>query len=53
LNTEDQQLNGGEEPVDVQEERGQLAQVDLLGLVQEHGATDGEDEQLPEHADDL
>ena len=48
-----QQLDRREEPVHVEEEGGQLAEVDLLRVVQVHGAADAQDQQLAEDADDL
>lgn len=46
-----QQLNRCEEPVHVQEERGELTEVELV--VQEHVPAEAEDEHLPEHAERL
>ena len=48
-----EQLDRREEPVHVEEERGQLAEVDLLRVVQVHGPADAQDEHLAEDADHL
>ena len=48
-----QQLNGREEAVHVEEEGGQLTQVDLLGVVEVHGPADRKDQDLAEHTDQL
>jgi hypothetical protein len=48
-----EELDGGEEPVDVEEEGGQGAEADLPGVVQVHLATDSENQDLSKDADQL